>query len=140
MCVVFDNTPILDQILAIYLHCLVGEEDEIVRKSNVYNLSDEFYTHRINEDIVRRSEPPISYVLEEIDDIDSLAVDMFIEKEKTDGISSKVKKLVKENLLENIFDVSKKKLEFLLNPPFKYDMVLDNMVSNDRMKQNLIGV
>lgn len=42
-CTFFRDTPVMDQIVAIFLHVSSGDEAYIVKKSNLYNRSDAFY-------------------------------------------------------------------------------------------------
>ena len=47
LCVYLKDTPVLDQILAISMFIKTGNEEEILRKANFYNLSDDRETREI---------------------------------------------------------------------------------------------
>jgi hypothetical protein len=44
-CIYFNETPIIDQLLAIVLHLKSGNESEILNTANYYNRKPEFYTN-----------------------------------------------------------------------------------------------
>lgn len=48
-CILFENTPVIDQLIAIMLHLQHGEEQELLTTMNIFNKSDGF--HHYIEDI-----------------------------------------------------------------------------------------
>lgn len=141
LCTVFQDTPIIDQIISVILHIQSGAELKILENTNVYNKTEHFYgkTHYLRPPKGQRIQSanwgsPTEMMSEVIEDLDNRhSIFKEFKKRNSRQIYNDIQNRLKYNIEKN--DVMK----FLYSPPKSFDVIIDlASVLKDR-KQLLIG-
>lgn len=125
LCTVFKDTPIIDQIISIILFIQNGEEDKILKHTNVFNKSEHFYSndHYLKPAFHKRiinnddSLTAMNSILEDINNKHNSLKEF--QKKNSRQICNDIHQRLKSNIEK--FDM----LEYMINPKLSFDEILD---------------
>ena len=120
MCVYFDNTPALDQIVAMILHIKHDEERMILDKGNVFKRTDAYAKNPVIQEIKRPTETVLT------DGRIKLSVEemVFGMPKKTHDEHMRLKEIytpVVRQMMFGMLDVPRPALEFMNKPEVQFD-------------------
>lgn len=121
VCLLFRDTPILDQILAVHLHVMGGKEEELIKTANWFKMTEAYNS---NPDIIRIRGPkkklPESY--QEVSRnrmFDNAGIDEYF------ALRDQVCENLIQQYSEQLIGLSRDTVNFLMNPPVHKHELLD---------------
>lgn len=115
-CVLFEDTPVVDQLIGMMLHIKNGNEEEILKKTNFFNTEDAYYSEEYLVQLKGIKKPvygnhPINIA------------DLFLdngEREDTLKYRPLVRPVVERVLLDMV-DIPESAFRFMMKPEITYD-------------------
>lgn len=136
LCVVFPQTPIIDQILAILLHIKTDEEN-VLKTGVLFNVKNEFFNLNENQKKLFNSKPnPNQINLNTNNTKDELLYNEY--KEKIISIYKKdLEKKVKKHIISKI-NINDNFFDFLLKNRFSIDSMIESKKRFNKIPKNEI--
>ena len=134
-CIIFENTPVIDQLIAMMLHIKNGNEEEILKKTNFFNTQDAYYAEKYITDLkgVKRNPNDNEF---DISDIERL---FNPDGEREDILRYRpLVRPVVESLLCDMVDIPQRAFKFMMKPGMTYDNL--QFLEASEMEQLLLEV
>ena len=119
-CIIFENTPVIDQLIAMMLHIKNGNEEEILKKTNFFNTQDAYYAEKYITDLKGVKKKP-DYGTLDISDIESI---FNPDGEREDILRYRpLVRPVVEKVLVDMSTIPERALRFMMKPGVTYDNI-----------------
>jgi len=121
LCVTFPGSPILDQVLSVYLMIEANQEEELLKSSNFYNRKEEFL---YKDEYLSNLKGFNSKVISD----DNTNVNVFFKKSKKETFFDSKKLLLNQKIERNLFNgekIPKKIIQELFNQELSFDQKMD---------------
>ena len=96
LCIYFDETPVIDQVVATVLHLKSGNEDELIKTGNLFNKRDAFYENEVIINKYSNFNVKIETFDKESNKIDKFSYEMFTKA--SNGVFNALPVFLNENL------------------------------------------
>lgn len=131
-CVIFEDTPVIDQLIALMLHVKNNNEDEILRNTNFSNITEAYHSDALLQQIKEDKKAKFKENGGDLFlDLDSL----FPELKEVEKYRSIIRPVI-EDVFVSSLDIPERAMRFMLNPTIKYDEI--HMVGDRAMEQALL--